>query len=32
VTPFSLAADDFLKKVLVGLLLTTVIAIFLKRT
>ncbi len=32
VTPFSLAADDFLKKLLVGLLLTTVIAIFFKRT
>jgi hypothetical protein len=32
VTPFSLAADDFLKKILTGLLLTTVIAIVLKRT
>lgn len=32
VTPFSLAADDFLKKSLTGLLLTSFIAIFLKRT
>ena len=32
VTPFSLAADDFLKKLLIGLLMTSVIAIFFKRT
>lgn len=32
VTPFSLAADDFLKKLLIGLLMTSFIAIFFKRT
>lgn len=32
VTPFSLAADDFVKKSLIGLFLTSVIALFFKRT
>lgn len=32
ITPVSLAADDFVKKILIGLFLTSVISIFLKRT
>ena len=32
ITPFSLAADDFLKKLLIGLLITSLFAIFFKRT
>ena len=32
ITPFSLAADDFVKKSLIGLFLTTVIALFIKRS
>lgn len=32
ITPVSLAVDDFVKKILVGLFLTSIISIFLKRT
>lgn len=31
-TPFSLAADDFIKKLLIGFFMTSLIAIFLKRS
>ena len=31
ITPFSLAADDFVKKLLIGFFLTTIIALFYKR-